>query len=63
MTRGLHAPPDLTELNHQHKGKDNFLMKLDTDEFLAYTLPFQMCAEDPLHRAALEVYIKRKKKG
>lgn len=30
---------ELTQLMHTHKGSNNFLIKLDTDEFLAYTLP------------------------
>lgn len=30
----------LTKYMHKHKGEDNFLIKLDTDEFLAYTTPF-----------------------
>ena len=30
---------ELTLLMHEKKGLNNFLIKLDTDEFLAYTLP------------------------
>ena len=30
---------ELTALMHQHKGHGNFLIKLDTDEFLAHALP------------------------
>ena len=30
----------LNEQMHKYKGEDNFLIKLDTDEFLAYTSPF-----------------------
>lgn len=30
---------EITELMHQHKGDDSFLIKMDTDEFLAYTYP------------------------
>jgi len=30
----------LNEYMHKYKGEDNFLIKLDTDEFLAYTSPF-----------------------
>jgi len=32
---------ELTQLMHAHKGSNNFLMKLDTDEFLAYVDPFK----------------------
>lgn len=32
---------ELTELMHAHKGTNTFLIKLDTDEFLAYTRNFE----------------------
>jgi hypothetical protein len=33
---------ELTQLMHAHKGVNNFLIKLDTDEFLAYTRDFAL---------------------
>jgi len=38
---------ELTQLMHEHKGNDSFLIKLDTDEFLAYTFPFIKPFPDP----------------
>ena len=35
-----HLADELTELMHAHKGQNNFLIKLDTDEFLAYAPKF-----------------------
>lgn len=33
---------ELTQLMHAHKGTNSFLIKLDTDEFLAYTCHFKL---------------------
>ena len=45
---------ELTHLMHVHKGRNNFLIKLDTDEFLAYSNQFKVHTSDlsksPLRR-------------
>lgn len=38
---------ELTDLMHVHKGEDNFLIKMDTDEFLAFTAPTDLRAMSP----------------
>ena len=47
---------ELTLLMHAHKGANNFLIKLDTDEFLAYTLPVEIGPEGRLSRALHDRY-------
>ena len=47
---------ELTLLMHAHKGSNNFLIKLDTDEFLAYTLPVDIGPEGSLSRVLHDRY-------
>lgn len=44
------ACDELNSLMHQYKGEDNFLIKLDTDEFIACTEPFNLQAHSRLDR-------------
>jgi hypothetical protein len=54
---GLNGLADeLTLLMHAHKGSNNFLIKLDTDEFLAYTLPVDIGPEGRLSSALHDRY-------
>lgn len=39
---------ELTQLMQVHKGKNNFLIKLDTDEFLAYSKQFKVRSSDSI---------------
>lgn len=51
---GLHE--ELTRSMHAHKGTNSFLIKLDTDEFLAYVRDF---ASGPLHGVLSSGYLRR----
>src|SRR4029079_12839459 len=52
---GLNGLADeLTLLMQAHKGSNNFLIKLDTDEFLAYTLPVEIGPKGRLSSALHE---------
>jgi hypothetical protein len=54
---GLNGLADeLTLLMHAHKGSNNFLIKLDTDEFLAHTLPVDIGPEGRLSRTLHDRY-------
>lgn len=50
---------ELTELMHSHKGENNFLIKLDTDEFLAYAKPRIFPTNSCIKEAMRGLYIKR----
>jgi len=52
---------ELNDLMHQHKGSDSFLIKLDTDEFLAYTKPFLYRAHNPVTTYITRRYLDNKK--
>jgi hypothetical protein len=54
---------ELTHLMHAHKGSNNFLIKLDTDEFLAYTLPADIGPKGKLSRALHQRYQPTRKAG
>ena len=44
------AAAELTKLMHLYKGDNNFLIKLDTDEFIAYTNPFNLHTNNYLEK-------------
>lgn len=50
-TAGLNeACDELNKLMHLHKGVDNFLIKLDTDEFITFTDPVNLTSHNYLDR-------------
>lgn len=46
---------EITSLMHQHKGENNFLIKLDSDEFLTYAKPSQFRWRNWLRRMLLMI--------
>lgn len=49
---------ELTQLMHRHKGTDNLLIKVDTDEFLAYTRPILIAPKHYLSRMFQRGYLR-----
>jgi len=54
-----HLAQELTDLMHQHKGTGNFLIKLDTDEFLAFSDVFDLRPRTRLGRKLRNVFVGR----
>lgn len=54
---------ELTQLMHAHKGTGNFLIKLDTDEFLAHTSPINISPRGRIASFFQKMYLSKKRRG